>query len=225
MPSSRRHPGNITRRRHGDAEPAHARRHIGNELGFGEGLEDCSRPCRPEFCFVRPARAAQTGGKAGKWRAARDPDRARLLRRRHLVARGRREMLRNVGVALLLVGILLLVIPGRRNYIVDALSSASRCAARSTHLAHRDQPARELAWALMLRRRHPDRDWLAGPKPLRDPRAPAIGPTLTDRPGRLGRLGAVYLLLVLWGPVPALRNWVGGISSCADRARLRSLRG
>jgi hypothetical protein len=38
----------------------------------------------------------------------------------------------------------------------------------------------------------------------------AIGPTLRDRPGTAWAvLGAVYLLLVLWGPVPALRNLPG----------------
>jgi hypothetical protein len=52
--------------------------------------------------------------------------------------------------------------------------------------------------------------WLAGPtRPARRVQE-AIGPTLRDRPGlSWAVLAGVFLLLVLWGPVPALRNWIG----------------
>jgi hypothetical protein len=122
-------------------------------------------------------------------------------------------MLRNVGAALLLVGILLLVI--RRavgNYIVDALASGEsvRGAVDSTWLIGTSLLG-ELAWALivygvvLL-----IGTWFAGPSRYATRARLAIGPALTERP-EIGcsLLGGVYLLLVLWGPVPALQNWVG----------------
>jgi hypothetical protein len=122
-------------------------------------------------------------------------------------------MLRNVGVALLVVGILLLVI--RRavgNYITDALASGEsvRPAIDSSWLIGTSLLS-EVAWALIV--------YgvvilvgtlLAGPWRYAVRARHAIGPTLRDRPGLAwGALAIVYLLLVLWGPVPALRNWVG----------------
>jgi hypothetical protein len=51
---------------------------------------------------------------------------------------------------------------------------------------------------------------LAGPSAYARRVRGAIAPTLHDRPGAAwGALAGVYLLLVLWGPVPALRNWLG----------------
>jgi hypothetical protein len=52
--------------------------------------------------------------------------------------------------------------------------------------------------------------WFAGPSRYAVRGRQAIGPTLRDRPGvAWGGLAAIYLLLVLWGPVPALRSWLG----------------
>jgi hypothetical protein len=122
-------------------------------------------------------------------------------------------MLRNIGAALLVVGILLLVI--RRavgNYIVDALASGEsvRDAVGSTWIIGTELLA-EVAWALivyglviLLG------TWLAGPSRYAVRAKRWIAPTLRDRPGiAWGALAVIYLLLVLWGPVPALRSWVG----------------
>jgi hypothetical protein len=122
-------------------------------------------------------------------------------------------MLRNVGAALLVVGILLLVI--RRvvgNYIVDALASGEsvREAVGSTWFIGTSLLG-EVAWALivygvviLLG------TWLAGPSRYATRARGFMGPTLRDRPGiAWGALAVVYLLLLLWAPVPALRNWPG----------------
>ena len=129
------------------------------------------------------------------------------------LARGRRSMLRNVGAALFIVGILLLVI--RRvvgNYIVDTLSSGEsvRDAIGSTWIIGTSLLA-EVAWAaiiygivILIG------TWLAGPMGYATRARGAIAPALRDRPGiGWGILAVLYLLLVLWGPVPALRNWLG----------------
>jgi hypothetical protein len=52
--------------------------------------------------------------------------------------------------------------------------------------------------------------WLAGPTRYAVRAREAMAPGLRNRPELgWGALAVVYLLLVLWGPVPALRNWVG----------------
>jgi hypothetical protein len=129
------------------------------------------------------------------------------------LARGRREMLRNIGVGLLLVGILLLVI--RRlvgNYIVDALASGEsvRGAVGSAWIIG-TRLLSEVAWALIIYGLVIlVGTWLAGPNRYAGRVRGFIGPTLRDRPGLgWGALAGVFLLLVLWGPVPALRSWVG----------------
>ena len=117
------------------------------------------------------------------------------------LARGRRGMLRNVGVALFLVGILLLVV--RRavgSYIVDALASGEsvRDAVGSSWIIGTSLLA-EVAWALIVYGVIIlIGTWLAGPSRSARVRA-FIGPTLRDRPGLAwGTLAAVYLLVVLW---------------------------
>jgi hypothetical protein len=51
---------------------------------------------------------------------------------------------------------------------------------------------------------------LAGPTRLARHTRAAIGPTLRDQPWiGWATLAAVYLLLVLSGPVPALHSWIG----------------
>ena len=130
------------------------------------------------------------------------------------LARGRRAMLRNVGAALFLVGILLLVI--RRlvgNYIVDTLSSGEsvRDAIGSTWIIGTSLLA-EVAWAaiiygivILIG------TWLAGPTRYATRARGAIAP-IPPRPAgdRLGRpRSRSTCSLVLWAPVPALRNWLG----------------
>ena len=131
------------------------------------------------------------------------------------LARKRRETLRNVGVALLLVGILLFVI--RRvagNYIVDTLTSGTgepvREAANSTWLIGTSLLT-QVAWALVLYALAIlIGTWFSGPSKYATRGREWLAPTLRDRPGiGWAVLGGIYLLLVLWAPVPALRNWVG----------------
>ena len=189
---------------------------IGEELGFGEQL-DARLPEGAGQITVLDSdqlEAAQTGVKAIKvlsWLIVFVA--IALFAGAVWLARGRRETLRFVGAALILVGILLLVI--RRavgNYIVDALASGEsvRDAVGSTWVIGTDLLA-EVAWAIIL--------YglvilvgalLAGPSRYARRGRTAIAPTLRDRPGTgWAVLAGIYLLLVLWGPVPALRNWLG----------------
>jgi hypothetical protein len=189
---------------------------IGTELGFGEELDARLPENAGQIVLLRSDQleAAQNGVKAIKWMSWLVILIALACYTGAVwLARGRRGMLRNVGAALLVVGILLLVI--RRvvgNYIVDALVSGEsvRGAVDSTWLIGTSLLS-EVAWALivyglviLLG------TWLAGPSRYAVRARGWIGPTLRDRPGLAwGALGVVYLLLVLWGPVPALRSWVG----------------
>ena len=128
-------------------------------------------------------------------------------------ARKRRSMLRNTGVVFVLVGILLLVIrEAAGSYLVDALAEGEsvREAAGSTWIIGTSLLA-DVAWALIV--------YgavillgalLAGPSGVAGRVRGAIAPTLRDRPGvAWAVLAGVYFLLVLWGPVPALRTWLG----------------
>jgi hypothetical protein len=129
------------------------------------------------------------------------------------LARGtRRSTLRNAGVALALVGLLVLVLRHLLgNYIVDALSSPGY------------QPATHRLWligtsilgqiggaALLYGLVAALGAIFAGPS------APAIwlrqrlAPTLNERQGIVwGAVSFIYLLLVLWGGTHALRTWWG----------------
>ena len=189
---------------------------IGNELGFGEQLDARLPPDAGQIVLLQSDQleAAQTGFKAIKWMSWLVILIAFACWAGAIwLARGRRGMLRNIGAALLVVGILLLVI--RRavgNYIVDALASGEsvRDAADHTWIIGTSLLA-EVAWALILYGLVILLGtWLAGPSRYAVRAKQAIGPTLRDRPGiAWGALAVVYLLLVLWGPVPALRSWVG----------------
>jgi hypothetical protein len=189
---------------------------IGNELGFGEQLDARLPPDAGGIVLLRSDQleAAQTGVKAIKWMSWLVILIAFACYAGAIwLARGRRGMLRNIGAALLVVGILLLVI--RRavgNYIVDALASGESVRGAVGHAwIIGTSLLAEVAWALivygviiLLG------TWLAGPSRWAIRARQAIGPTLRDRPELAwGALAVVYLLLVLWGPVPALRNWVG----------------
>jgi hypothetical protein len=189
---------------------------IGTELGFGDEL-DARLPQDVGQVVVLESdqlEAAQTGVKAIKvlsWLVILIA--FACYAGAIWLARGRRSMLRNVGAALFLVGILLLVI--RRlvgSYIIDALASGEsvRDAVGSTWIIGTSLLA-EVAWALIIYGIVIlIGTWFAGPMGYATRARGAIAPTLRDRPGvGWGVLAALYLLLVLWGPVPALRNWVG----------------
>jgi len=189
---------------------------IGQELGFGEDLASRLPPDAGQIVLLQSDQleAAQTGVKAVKWMSWLVIVIAFACYGAAIwLARGRRAMLRNIGAALLLVGILLLVI--RRavgNYIVDALASGEsvRGAVDATWLIGTSLLG-ELAWALVVYGVVIlIGTWFAGPSRYATRGRLAIGPALRDRP-EIGwmLLGGVYLLLILWGPVPALRNWVG----------------
>ena len=189
---------------------------IGEELGFGEELDARLPPDAGQIVILESDQleAAQNGVKAIKWMSWLVILVAfACFAGAVWLARGRRAMLRNVGVALFLVGILLLVV--RRavgNYIVDALTSGEslRGAVDSTWFIGTSLLA-EVAWALIVYGVIIlIGTWLAGPSRYAVRARAFIGPTLRDRPGLAwGTLAAVYLLVVLWAPVPALRNWLG----------------
>jgi hypothetical protein len=189
---------------------------IGTELGFGEEL-DARLPADVGQIVILESdqlEAAQNGVKAIKWLSWLVILIAfACFAGAVWLAPGRRSMLRNVGASLLLAGILLLVI--RRlvgNYIVDALASGEsvRDAVGSTWIIGTSLLA-EVAWALIIYGVVIlIGTWLAGPMRYATRARGAIAPTLRDRPGLgWGILAAVYLLLVLWAPVPALENWPG----------------
>jgi hypothetical protein len=129
------------------------------------------------------------------------------------LARGvRRETLRNVGLALVVVGLVVLVI--RRfvgNYAVDTLTSPAYSGPvrdvwliGSTILGQIGR-ASVLYGAVGL-----VGAVLAGPGTLATRARRAISPTLNDRQGVVwGVVAAAYLLLLLWGPTHALRVWWG----------------
>ena len=139
---------------------------IGTELGFGEQLDSRLPPDAGQIVILKSDQleAAQTGVKTIKWMSwlvilAAFACYAGAV----WLARSRREMLRNVGAALLLVGILLLVI--RRfvgNYIVDALASGESVrGAIGNTLAHRNHPAQP-GGVGARRLRHRDPAWGLG---------------------------------------------------------------
>jgi hypothetical protein len=189
---------------------------IGQQLGFGEDLAARLPPDAGQIVLLRSDQleAAQAGVKAIKWMSWLVILIAFACYAGAIwLARGRREMLRNIGAGLLLVGILLLVI--RRlvgNYIVDALASGEsvRGAVGSAWIIG-TRLLSEVAWALIIYGLVIlVGTWLAGPNRYAGRVRSFIGPTLRDRPGLAwGALAGVFLLLVLWGPVPALRSWVG----------------
>jgi hypothetical protein len=189
---------------------------VGEELGFGEAL-DARLPADAGQITVLESDqlgAAQTTVKVIKtlsWVVILAAIAA--FAGAIWLARDRRGMLRIVGAVFLLVGILLLVI--RRvvgSYLVDALAEGEsvREAAGSSWLIGTSLLA-AVAWALIV--------YgvvmlvgavLAGPSSWARRARGEIAPTLRDRPGAAWAvLAGIYLLLVLWGPVPALRSWLG----------------
>jgi hypothetical protein len=189
---------------------------VGEALGIGEQLDTRLPADAAQFTILRSDQleAAQKGVKLVKVGSSLIVILALLLFAAAVwLARKRRETLRNVGVALLLVGILLFVI--RRvagNYIVDALATGEpvREAASATWLIGTSLLS-QVAWALVLYALAIlIGTWFSGPSKYSTRARGWLAPTLRDRPGiGWAVLGGVYLLLVLWAPVPALRNWVG----------------
>jgi hypothetical protein len=189
---------------------------IGEELGFGDELEARLPADAGQIVLLESdeLEAAQTGVKLIKWLSWLVILIALACYAGAVwLARGRRSMLRNIGAALLFVGVLLLVI--RRlvgNYIVDALASGEsvRDAVGNTWIIGTSLLS-AVAWALIIYGLAIlIGTWLAGPMRYAARARGAIAPTLRDRPGvAWGILGVLYLLLVLWAPVPALENWPG----------------
>ena len=189
---------------------------IGEALGIGEQLDSRLPADAAQFTILRSDQleAAQKGVKIVKVGSSLIVILALLLFAAAVwLARKRRETLRNVGVALLLVGILLFVI--RRvagDYIVDALATGEpvREAVSATWLIGTSLLS-QVAWALVLYALAIlIGTWFSGPSKYATRGREWLAPTLRDRPGiGWAVLGGIYLLLVLWAPVPALRNWVG----------------
>lgn len=189
---------------------------IAEEFGFGDQIDSRLPPDAGQIVILQSDQleAAQNGVKAIKWLSwlvilvALGCYTAAVW-----LAHGRRAMLRNIGFALVVVGILLLGI--RRwvgNYITDALASGQsfRDAVDSTWLIGTSLLS-EVATALIVYGVVIlIGTWLAGPNRYAVRARTWLAPTLRDRPGLAwGTIAAVYLLVVLWAPVPALQNWVG----------------
>ena len=130
----------------------------------------------------------------------------------YLAKGARREALRTVGWAFVVVGLAVLVL--RRvagNYVIDTLSSPGytgsvhRLWLIGTEILGEIGIAAVLYGVLAVLAAT-----LAGPsKPALWVRG-AIAPVLDRRPGMVAVvLGSAYLLLVLWGPTHALRKWWG----------------
>ena len=189
---------------------------VDDELGFGEKLdarlpEDAGQVTVLESDELEAAQDATKAIKALTWLVILAAFAA--FAGSIWLARDRREMLRAVGAVFVLVGILLLIIRNAAgSYLVDALAKgeSAREAAGSSWIIGTSVLA-AVAWALivygavMLLGA-----LLAGPSAYARRVRGAIAPTLRDRPiVAWGALAGVYLLLVLWGPVPALRDWLG----------------
>jgi hypothetical protein len=125
----------------------------------------------------------------------------------------RRQTLRVIAGAFILVGILLLVIRKiAERYIVDALTSGEsiRNAADATWLIGTSLLA-QIAWSLIL--------YgvvaligivLAGPYGWARRLRLRLAPLLRDYPGAAWAiLAAAFLLLLLWAPTPAFQTWLG----------------
>src|SRR3954451_6057451 len=129
------------------------------------------------------------------------------------LARGeRRQTLRNVGTAFVLVGLTVLVV--RRvggNVAIDALTSPQgKPAGREAWLIGSEILA-QIGWATILYGAIVAAAALfAGPTEAATKLRARVAPVLNERPGiAWTAVGAVFLLLVLWGGTHALRTWWG----------------
>jgi hypothetical protein len=191
---------------------------IGNELGIGERLEQRLPETAGQITILRSDQleTAQTTLKVLKFLSWFVVFLALAAFAGAIyLARNRRGMLSAVGVTLLLVGIVLLVI--RRavgDYLVDALAQGEsiREAAGSAWLIGTSLLT-QIAWALVVYGLIVlVGSFLAGPSRIGRRTRALVGPPLRDYPaGAWATLGGVYLLLILWAPVPSLRTWLGVI--------------
>ena len=189
---------------------------IGTELGFGEQLDQRLPPDAGQITVLESDQleGAQNALKAIKtlsWLVVLVALAA--FAGAVALARRRREVLRAIGAVFVVVGVLLLVI--RRaagSYIVDALADGEtlREAVDSSWLIGTSLLA-QVAWALIVYGVFMvAAAYLAGPSGAARRVRSQIAPNLRDRPATgWGILAVIFLLLVLWGPVPALRTWLG----------------
>ena len=129
------------------------------------------------------------------------------------LARGeRRPTLRNIGFALVLVGLTVLVV--RRiagNALVDALTAPQgEDAGRQAWLIG-SEILGQIGWAAVLYGAIVVAGSIfAGPTAAATSVRGHVAPVLNERPGLAwAAVGAVFLLLVLWGGTHALRTWWG----------------
>jgi hypothetical protein len=190
---------------------------VGTQLGIGDQLEQRLPPDVGQVTVLKSGElaTAQDAVKAIKalswllflvtlvlWAAAL------------WLARGwRRVALRGIGASLLLIGLLLLVIrQAAGNYVVNALASGDsiREAAHSTWLIGTTLLA-EVAWAAVIYGLViVVGAWLAGPSKIAVNARARVAPVLAERPGLAWTVaGVTFLLVVWWGPTPALRRPLG----------------
>jgi len=129
------------------------------------------------------------------------------------LARGaRRETLRNVGFAFVLVGLAILVV--RRvagNYAVDALAEPSSQESGQRVWLIGTSILAQIGWAAILYGAVAVLGAvLAGPHRAAIAVRSRIAPVLNDRPGLAwAAVATVYLVLIAWGPTHALRTLWG----------------
>jgi uncharacterized SAM-binding protein YcdF (DUF218 family) len=129
------------------------------------------------------------------------------------LARGeRRQTLRNVGFAFVLVGLTVLVV--RRvagNVAVDALTQPQGEAAGRQAWLIGSEILSQIGWATILYGAiFVAGAIFAGPTTAATSVRGRVAPVLNERPGiAWAAVGAVFLLLVLWGGTHALRTWWG----------------
>ena len=129
------------------------------------------------------------------------------------LARGeRRQTLRNIGFAFVLVGLTVLVV--RRvagNVAVDALTPPQGEAAGRQAWLIGSEILSQIGWATILYGAIVVAGSIfAGPTAAATSVRGRVAPVLNERPGiAWAAVGAVFLLLVLWGGTHALRTWWG----------------
>lgn len=131
----------------------------------------------------------------------------------------RREVLRAIGWSLVIVGVLLLLVRHFvGNTVVDSLvtTQSVRPAAKDAWLIGSSLLA-DAAWAVILYGvAVVVAAWLAGPTGWATGARRWLAPVFKQRPGVVGGVVAfLYLLLLLWGPTRATRQWWGILSFAA----------
>jgi hypothetical protein len=129
------------------------------------------------------------------------------------LARGeRRQTVRNIGYAFVLVGLAVLVV--RRvagNVAIDALTEPTGEEAGKKAWLIGSEILAQIGWATILYGVIALAGAIfAGPTSAATSVRRRIAPVLNERPGvAWASVGCVFLLLVLWGPTHALRTWWG----------------